>query len=67
MKKQIFAVLAAAVLGTAALSGCSSEDKNTSEKTATLTIPAAASLTDVTEDIAAVSYTHLTLPTILLV
>ena len=53
MKKQIFAVLAAAVLGTAALSGCSSEDKNTSEKkTATLTIPAAASLTDVTEDIA---------------
>lgn len=53
MKKQIFAVLAAAVLGTAALSGCSSEDKNTSgKKTATLTISAAASLTDVTKDIA---------------
>lgn len=52
-KKQLFTVLAAAVLSVAVLSGCSSKDKETSKKeTTTLTISAAASLTDVTKDIA---------------
>ena len=53
MKKQIFVMLTAAVLGAAVLSGCSSKGKNAAEKkTVTLTISAAASLTDVTKDIA---------------
>lgn len=52
-KKQLFAVLAAAILGASALSGCSAEEEGTSQKkTVTLTIPAAASLKDVTKDIA---------------
>lgn len=52
-KKRLFAVLAAAVLSAAVLSGCRSKDKETSKKeTTTLTISAAASLTDVTKDIA---------------
>lgn len=52
-KKQIFAVLAAAVLSAAVLSGCSSKAKEASKKeTIVLTISAAASLTDVTKDIA---------------
>lgn len=52
-KKQLLAVLAAAVLGASVLSGCSSQEKETSQKeTTTLTISAAASLTDVSKDIA---------------
>lgn len=45
-KKQIFALLAVIILSSAALSGCGSREKKT------LTIAAAASLTDVTKDIA---------------
>ena len=46
-------MLTATVLGAAVLSGCSSKGKNAAEKkTVTLTISAAASLTDVTKDIA---------------